>query len=101
MSNFDFAGTAGFPLADVNDWIARWKAVGGGFWCRQNGEGVEVQLARQVPSPDPDEITAMVLQEELLAQPFLKGAVTSFIADAWAKAKIAESLANMTPAGNA
>lgn len=92
----DFAISPAFPLEEARDWIGRWKDAGGGFFCRAEAGEVQVQLAFQGASEImPQE--AVDLQTELLTAPRLKSAVTSLVADAWAKANIAAG----TPAGHA
>lgn len=85
-----------FPLEEARDWIGRWKAAGGGFFCRAAEDQVQVQLAFQSES-DIMPPAAVALQTELLTAPRLKSAVTTLVADAWSKAQIAAG----PPAGHA
>lgn len=84
---------AGFPLEEAKDWIGKWKRAGGGFFCHPNAETGEVmvQLASQGDLLDTEEQAANRnrrindLQNELLANPELKSAITTLVADAWAR----------------
>jgi hypothetical protein len=86
-----------FPLAEATDWIGRWKDAGGGFFCRAAEDQVQVQLAfkhdGEIMPPK-----GVKLQTELLINPSLKSAVTTLVANAWAKASV---VANMVPEGSA
>lgn len=97
MTDFDPAAAPAFPLEEATDWIGRWKDAGGGFFCRAGEGQVQVQLAWQGESEimPPD---AQALQTELLVHPRLKSAVTTLVANSWAKARV---LSAQPPAGNA
>ncbi len=95
----------GFPIERATDWIGRWKEAHGGFFCHDQGEGVcLVQLATMAEKGE-QSIAAYALQQELLSDPELKSAVTTLVADAWAKKRgellAASQLATMEPAGHA
>lgn len=85
---------AGFPLEEAKDWIGKWKRAGGGFFCHPNAETGEVmvQLASQgdlLHTPEEAEkrnANILDLQNELLANPTLKSAITTLVADAWTRA---------------
>lgn len=97
MTDIDPATLPNFPLEDATDWIGRWKEAGGGFFCRAQDDQVQVQLAWQGDS-EIMPAAAQSLQTELLITPALKSAVTTLVANSWAKAR---DVANMTPEGNA
>lgn len=104
MDNEDLAHNEAFPLEQATDFIARWKAVGGGFYFHPQPDGsVMVQLAGQLAEDgtDPSGPARDTLQAELLADPRLKGAVTTLAAQAWHRASMANQLANMEPEGHA
>jgi len=104
MDNEDLAHNEAFPLEAATDFIARWKAVGGGFYFHPQPDGaVMVQLAGQLAEDgtDPNGPARDALQTELLADPRLKGAVTTLAAQAWHRANMAAQLAGMEPEGHA
>jgi hypothetical protein len=81
-----------FPLAEANDWIRRWKAADGGFFCHPQPDGsVMVQLAFRhgegmvAIEEALDEIQP--LQDELMHNPDLKSAVCTIVADTWHMAR--------------
>lgn len=93
MTDFDPANNENFPLEEAANWIARWKAAGGGFFCREEADGVTVQLAaRRSCRTECD-----VIANELLGQPRLKMAVSMLVRNQWEKSL----LANVPPAGSA
>lgn len=103
MDNEHLAHNENFPLEAAKDWIGRWKAAGGGFFCHPQPDGsVMVQLAATSEqesariSPEQDEI-----QNEILWDPDLKSAVTTLVAQAWNRASNAPNLMNIEPAGHA
>ena len=81
----------GFPIERAKDWIGRWKAAGGGFFCHPNEETGEVmvQLASQGSLLDEPEVRnrkaekIQSLQDELLKEPALKSAITTLVAATW------------------
>lgn len=104
MDNEDLAHNEAFPLEEANDFLARWKAVGGGFYFHPQPDGsVMVQLAGALAEDgtDPNGAARDTLQAELLADPRLKGAVTTLAAQAWHRAQQSARLAGMEPLGNA
>jgi hypothetical protein len=88
-----------FPLAEANDWISRWRKADGGFFCHPQPDGsVMVQLAYK-HEHGPEAIEEALdkiqpLQNELFANPDLKSAVCTLIADTW-------HMASQRPAGSA
>lgn len=81
----------GFPIEKAKDWIGRWKAAGGGFFCHPQPTGeVMVQLAYQGDESDPQTALDRInpIQDELLGNPDLKSAVTTLVADAWSKSNV-------------
>lgn len=81
-----------FPLKEANDWIARWRKAEGGFFCHPQPDGsVMVQLAfkhGQGAEAIEDALDMIQpLQDELFANPDLKSAVCTLIADAWNMAR--------------
>lgn len=104
MDNQDLAANEDFPLEEASDFIARWKAAGGGFIFHPQPDGsVMVQLAGQLAEDgtDPQGPERDALQTELLADPRLKGAVTTLATQAWHRASIERILRNMEPQGHA
>lgn len=86
----------GFPIEEAKDWIGAWRSAGGGFFCIPNkGTGdVMVQLASQASALDEPEIAQrkaeklVALQDQILADPRLKSAITTLVADAWQAARV-------------
>lgn len=103
--DLDPAATEAFPLEEANDWIARWRKIGGGFWARPDNDagGVEIQLARKaIGNAECDDIyaeDARLLQTEILSAPRLKAAVMTLVTKAHMGASAA--LAQTPPAGSA
>lgn len=98
MNDNEAALKDAFPLVEATDWIGRWKDAGGGFFCKPDEASgqVQVQLAFQHEGEImPEE--GVELQTELLIDPRLKSAVTTLVASAWEKAR----LAAQPPAGHA
>lgn len=86
----------GFPIEEAKDWIGAWRSAGGGFFCHPNeatGE-VMVQMASQSSAADEPEVAQrkaekiLELQDALLADPRLKSAITTLVADAWQAARL-------------
>lgn len=99
-----------FPIERAKDWIERWKDAGGGFFCHPQPTGeVMVQLAYQAGEtesgqPEDPQVTldrVTPVQAELMADPDLKSAVTTLVADAWNDARIKAGLAAAEVAGHA
>ena len=89
-----------FPLEAAQNWIGRWKDAGGGFFCHiVAGDQIMVQLAfshERYPDEQSAIDAAQPLQNEILADPELKTAVCTLVANTWANAqKLAQ------PQGNA
>lgn len=104
MDNEDLAHNENFPLELAAEFIGRWKEVGGGFYFHPQPDGsVMVQLAGALAADgsDPNGPARDALQAELLADPRLKGAVTTLAAQAWHRANQTAQLLNTEPQGHA
>lgn len=86
----------GFPIEAAKDWIGAWRSAGGGFFCHPNEAtgDVMVQMASQASALDEPEVAQRKaeklaeLQDQILADPRLKSAITTLVADAWNAARL-------------
>jgi len=86
----------GFPIEEAKDWIGAWRSAGGGFFCIPNEAtgDVMVQMASQASALDEPEVAQRKaekleeLQAQILADPRLKSAITTLVADAWQAARL-------------